>query len=349
MGKIRINFSDHLGIKENEIIPFLKTLRFHSSFFSANILNSYLNNILELAGLKVIDFSKQSNIYDDLGHKFIIDKIQVFDKKTLWKICKQEKLVSTKEISKPSRIGIKSFKGYTEQLYLDCNKYIDLCEYFNGRYIKSKKDWNITIPNILKDFLSQKSLSSLNKPIEIRINSHMSIAFVAGYFLDSKSGIDVYPLQNTIGKGLVSWSNRQVSSKYKWIIEKTNEGNSDDLAIAVSITHNTKQKVNNFIKSQNKKFISAHLNINNKTGPQLIEDGKHAWSLVCELQKIVLDLKQVHSSKRIHIFIAGPNAFIFMLGQLSHVFGKVIFYDYDFDEKIIPNDGYFKTILLPIN
>jgi hypothetical protein len=47
----------------------------------------------------------------------------------------------------------------------------------------------------------------------------------------------------------------------------------------------------------------------------------------------------------LHLFISGPNAFLFYLGQLAHGLGRIPFYEFAFAGG--PPGGYVASIGLP--
>lgn len=100
-------------------------------------------------------------------------------------------------------IGVQSF----ERIEKDTNNIVKdtlcLLEKFEDRHLKEKYDWNEDILKCLQDFLP--SVTCDKQAYQITLDTHLSIAFAAGRILDSKSGINIFPIQKTATNGSVLW------------------------------------------------------------------------------------------------------------------------------------------------
>ena len=89
---------------------------------------------------------------------------------------------------------------------------------------------------------------------QIFLDTHASIAFAAGRILDSKSGINVFPIQKSSTNGTVLWDVKLSSKRNytNWDIshEKFNE-NQYDSALVLNVTRNIYNDVVKFIKENN--------------------------------------------------------------------------------------------------
>jgi hypothetical protein len=59
--------------------------------------------------------------------------------------------------------------------------------------------------------------------------------------------------------------------------------------------------------------------------------GRHAFDLAQSLAAKVKALRETGSLGRVHLFIAGPGAFAFYLGQRHHALGSTTLYEFDFE------------------
>ena len=70
-GRLRKRTAEHLGIDEDSMMEILGSVRIQHSFGSLADLNSLLGNCLQLAGMKPIQLTSSSSIYDDLIKKLL--------------------------------------------------------------------------------------------------------------------------------------------------------------------------------------------------------------------------------------------------------------------------------------
>lgn len=170
------------------------------------------------------------------------------------------------------------------------------------------------------------------------MNAHASIAFAVGRILDSKSGINVFPIQKSSTNGTVLWDVK-LSSKRNyatWDIshEKFHE-NQYDSALVLNVTRNIYGEVVTFIKENNLpigRIINCTPSGVGATNFS-VEDGTHATALANSVYNAIGRRSTVERRATLHIFAAAPNAFMFFLGQNSVGFGKCILYEYDFEQR----------------
>lgn len=237
-------------------------------------------------------------------------------------------------------VGIKSFERATEDMPEDT---LSLVDFFDGRYIKEDYQWDKEIFNSLDEFTDNFDSKYEYK---IYLETHLSIAFVSGYLLDSKSGIKIYPMQKT--EGISDWSPENDYKlgypELKTDIETLSD-EKEDVALVLGISRSILGDVKEFIKESElgiSKII--HCNIDGRSGLNVIKDGTHAIELANSISK-VLEEKRDTAEKRntLHIFAACPVAFIFYLGQLSRMFGKIVLYEFDTNDIT-----YLESFKLPI-
>ena len=86
------------------------------------------------------------------------------------------------------------------------------------------------------------------------MDTHISIAFAAGRILDSKSGVNIFPVQKSSTNGTVLWDVKLSSKKdyAKWDIlhEKFNE-NQYDSALILNVSRDIYNDVAKYIKERN--------------------------------------------------------------------------------------------------
>jgi hypothetical protein len=229
------------------------------------------------------------------------------------------------------RLAVRSFHHPFDSLWDGCDRLLDLAPAFDGRRIRDKKDWGETVQPKLEAFLRRHVTAQ--RPLELRLDAHLSIAFAAGYTLETR-GIKVTLRQATLN-GFTDWQSGsgETSADNTWIIEtEKRKAEKDDVVLAVGVTHDNAEDVERHIKrrlkSQARLFIRAKTQ---RTGRGAILDGAHAFVLA---DTLVQDLRQrldPQRRSRIHLFLAVPAGFAFFLGQLSHDLGRIRLYEFGYE------------------
>lgn len=213
---------------------------------------------------------------------------------------------------------------------------LSLLDKFDGRNLRNEYDWNNDIYPKLRDFLIA---STDNKhAYQVFLDTHASLAFAAGRVLDSKSGINVFPIQKSATNGTELWD-VQLSSKRNYsnwdISHEVFDENQFDSALILNVTRPIYNDVVEYIK-ENNLSIGRIINCTpSEVGATnfSIEDGNHAAALANSVYNAIAQRTTVERRSKLHIFASAPNAFMFFLGQNSLGFGKCILYEYDFEQR----------------
>ena len=118
-----------------------------------------------------------------------------------------------------------------------------------------------------------------------------------------------------------------------------------DIAVAVCLTHDITKDVRNYLTSS-KNAASALLVAKPTGGPgaRLVASGNHAFLLAESLAQ------QIYSARvkgcKVHLFIAAPNTFTFMVGQRQPALGDLILYEFDFEGA--HGGSYAPSLHLPV-
>lgn len=244
-------------------------------------------------------------------------------------------LVADKYSPKRISIGIKSFTRGAVYLE-DETMCLSLLDKFDGRNLKNEYDWNNDIYPKLRDFLIANTNNK--HAYQVFLDTHASLAFAAGQVLDSKSGINVFPIQKSATNGTVLWD---VKLSFKrsysnWdISHEMFDENQFDSALILNVTRPIYKDVVEYIKEKN---LSIGRIINctpNEVGATnfSIENGNHAAALANSVYNAIAQRTTVERRATLHIFASAPNAFMFFLGQNSRGFGKCVLYEYDFEQR----------------
>jgi hypothetical protein len=232
------------------------------------------------------------------------------------------------------KLGIRSFERYTEELEEEVDKHLCLLSHFHqgSREIKDNTLWNQAIYPTLHEFL--KKATRHHMTYLLRLETHCSVAFAAGYCLDSKSGREIIPLQKT-REGIKVWSPNLATSDgggplFK--IDSITISDGQDVAITISGTVDTLADAKVYVeKSLPQVGRILHFRASPNPSSSSVTDGTHALSLA---QQVVSEVKKRSADERLgclHIFGAAPNAFYFFLGQHARGFGRCTLYEYRFE------------------
>lgn len=348
MAKARKLMMQHLELdNEADLYAILGSIRIqHSKPGISLLIKDQLNSRLMLAGLKPIDFKFLTNPYNDLIVNCAGMGSKRFNKDSLLKLCRTERLYTGQPLLLKDDIpvGIRSFLPFTENLDEETNHLLCLSDHFDGRLIKSEKSWNRDIYTKLLEF--SKGVFSPGSAYLIQFNTHLSITFAAGLILNPKSGVRAFPVQR--GGGLIAWIPdvyHEVISDYPLFTEEITEDSliESDTVVAISVTRNVKSHVDWYMEEyhlSSKMFYHFYLPLE---GTKSIQDGTHAWLLAEQVIR-VLDRRNPRQRKgKVHFFIAAPGGFVFFLAQQAANIPEITLYEHNFS-----GDGsYFPSLVLP--
>lgn len=247
------------------------------------------------------------------------------------------------------KVSIRSFSRGTDNIHTNAEFSICLVDMFKGRYLKEGLCWN---ENIYSQLVSEttKAINDQDLKYQLHINAHTSIAFAMGRLLDSKSGIHAFPIQRTANYGEQLWEIKKSSKAYDlWDINwlegcPVNKYNFDCVLI-VNVTHDITNQVEEYLLDEN---IEVNRKIICKLSGQCnsaITNGEHAQQLSDEISKVLTQRTREERLGRLHVFISAPIGFVYYLGSVSRGFGKIVLYEYDYEQNI--TGTYSPSIMFP--
>lgn len=296
-------------------------------------LHKYISYSNQMLSFDQISFIASATVNDQMissTHGDGIDR-KKFDEELEKRIF----LIADKYSPKRISIAVTSFPRGAVHLE-DRTMCLSLVDKFDGRNLKSGYDWNNDIYPMLRDFLISNTKNE--HAYQVFLDTHASLAFAAGYVLDSKSGINVFPIQKTAMNGTKLWDVKLSSKKSysNWSISHEElEENQFDTALILNVTRPIYKDVLEYIK-ENNLSIGRIINCTPNEGGATnfsIENGNHAATLANSIYSAIAQRSTVERRATLHIFAAAPNAFMFFLGQISRGFGKCVLYEYDFEQR----------------
>jgi len=340
MGRIRTSWCDHLQLStDDQLKQVLMPLRIRAGAGDLCDVQDRLNDKLQNAGLRPVPADAHVHPYDDLIRKVRADSTAEFTRAELQAICVTNGLwtgVRLKE--EPAvQVGLRSFLRWAEHMEDETEHMLCLSDHFDGRPIKDTALWHQGVFPKLSGFLTETMRPQC--AYHLHVDAHSSIAFAAGYCLDTKSGANIIPVQKT-RRGRLVWDPalRDPNASYTdWQLEelRINESGTD-VALAICATHDVVQDVRLYAEGE---LPGVKRMLVCKTTPlpatSAIADGAHAYDLAQSLSTLLKTTRSVQERQaHLHIFAAAPNALMFFLGQHARSFGRFTLYEFDFDSGV---------------
>lgn len=274
------------------------------------------------------------------------------------------------------RLGIRSMIGWAPELEKEADHTLDLTRHFDARFddrrfITTPEHWQSAIYPEVRTFL-RRHCSDSRRPVVLQFAAHQSIAFVAGWVYEAKSGLDVTVKQYTSRGGSFEWrpddgtlpgdvrraepprpigysGESAAVTDGLWQTRRDIEldPTGTDVAVAVSLTHEIVADVRACVAAQCLsigRIVDA--TIAPEPGHEALKGGEHALRLAQRLIRRISAQRPNERGGRLHIFGAGPNAFFFYLGQMARSLGRIVLYEFPFGRPDLER-RYQKSIELP--
>ena len=345
LGKIREAWRDHLKLTLDDFDDFARRLRLRVDYLSRRELKESLNERLINVGLREIPVDKTQNIYDSLTQQLIVNRTNSFDPASFRDYCKREDLLASPPTSGPPVLGIRSFMRCAERMEDECSSFVCVASNFEGRHIRSTESWQSMVLPSVKTYLKDASPALRAGENHLLLECHSSVAFLAGYELDRKSGTQVFPVQKGVRTSVWKPGTTTSRADSTWATTASAAlGNGDDVAVVVSVSRDALADVQAYVGS-----VPAIGNIVDArptcgVGQRAVVDANHAVALADSLAEVI----RAHTPKTggtIHLFLAAPNTLAFFLGQHRGALGKVQLYEFDFERE--RGGSYSPSIHLP--
>lgn len=331
MGKVRKLWREHLELNsEEELKTILKSLRIRTNYPDLHTITETLNPSLKLAGLLSFPVDKLQNKYYTIVPRLHGQKQNRFTPESLMEICKREGLLLPTDIDMPYKIGIRSFMRGAENLEKETQEMLCLAHLYEERTIRDHKEWFETALPSISHFVA--AVAAKQKKIELTFHTHLSLAFATGYCLEPKLGKSVSVLQTTQNTQMV-WS-----PLFKTVYNNDElffwedfflRDDSKETAIAISLTHEIQEDVKAYVLSELPNVGRVfHAKVLPSPSYQALKDGDHVVALAQAVSFKIANSRTIKERfGKVHVFLAGPVAFAFFLGQYSKSLGSLELYE----------------------
>ena len=346
VGKVRSKFANHLSVPEEELRPFLDTVRFT---LGKNLidLKREMKRGIQLAGMKPIDPTVTHTVYDDLAWKLFEQGYHSFDKEAFNLMIQEEQLMAP-PATEHSEISIQSFSQFARRPHDLLAAHLDLRPFFDERFPKEDSYWNKEIPEQISAFMLDEKLMELPQPIHIFFDCHLSMAFLSGHLISPKHGIQIIPTQKSSSTYELWEPNASGTETDLWTFQTVGEIDKE-LILGISVTHQIHHHLKSYIAAEGLSEVPQILVcLTGETGTALsvVSGGGQAWQLGYQLEKRLREMR-VHTCRKIHLFFSGPVALGYILGHtLRHITRCVQLYEYDFEGQR-GDQRYYPSLRIP--
>jgi hypothetical protein len=233
----------------------------------------------------------------------------------------------------PQVVGIRSREPLGDRPALTLN----LTRHFDDQFIKDLALWKTAVLPELEEFL--RPMLTGGRPLLLDFAAHASLAFATGYVLEKKSGLEIAIRQRSPSGGFHDWKpdDGPLPDSPYWRPEDDHllEEDASDVAVAVALARPVLDDVRLYLE-QERLPIRRLLPVTLAPEPSErgVRNGAHALALAGALARRLQTRTIQERRGTLHLFVAGPNAFLFYLGQLAHGLGRIQLYEYDLDSGI---------------
>lgn len=236
---------------------------------------------------------------------------------------------------KPLQIAIGSFDGWGSRLRGDYDWPLDLVPLFKGRFIDEPDTdpWNREVLSRLRIFLADHLEEG--RPLHLRLDTHLSIAFAAGYLIDARAGFELTLEQPIQGQAPLLWrtSEGEVPEGPLWTLEEPVEFNPEagDEALAISVSNSAKRGAEDYLRKAGLPVRVLHSAVvAGGAGLLSVKSGAHALRLAQELRQLYVERDRRPPGATLHVFVSCPKTFAFLLGQVAGPWRLIQLYEWDF-------------------
>ena len=191
---------------------------------------------------------------------------------------------------------------FAEQLESEVSQLLCLEKFFDGRLLKKGYTWNSTICEKLEEFLQEKSLLSKIRKEDCRLflDCHASIAFYAGYQLDLKSGVRLFPVQKGVS-GQEVWK-PDGTTEADWVVSnKTTSRKSNDVALCLSVTRDVVNDVQRYLENSSINVGKIYnFLLPGGSSSQTVRSPKHGLALADKLSNKIRELRAGQCGRVVH-------------------------------------------------
>jgi hypothetical protein len=342
MGEVRECWREHLGLSsDDELYALLDGLHITEGHSSLEKLRHEVSLNFRLVGLVGAE-SETAFIYDEAAKQLLIKEVNRFDRTSFQQWCKTEKWFSPKIVIARRSVALATFSPRPTPAHMrgaDEESALSLVDRFEGRHLREGVAWaDLKAPVV--DFL--KARLAEQPAMRLFLEAHSSVAFLAGSALRFKDGADVEIVQKGDRNPGIVWDSTDGADGPPPVIDSEIIGTGKDVALAVGLTRDPTETVRAYVRRRLSDVGTIlHVSPAGGVSQNAIAGGQHAATVATAISEAVRAVRKPGGT--VHVFLVGPNAFSFMLGQQAEAMGRCIPYEFDFSGQ---TDGSYQPTFI---
>ncbi|MBY5809644.1 MULTISPECIES: SAVED domain-containing protein [Rhizobium] len=328
MGEVRALWRKHLKLDtDEELYAILDTFHIMEGYHSLQDMREHVDLRFQVVGLTSGGNSLEFK-FDGAARALKVTERNVLTREAFEALCIEQGWIKSTQPEDRKNISIRSFSdGPTDYLDATPDNTLSLLHMFDVRHLQAGADWNTDVRPAVEDFLTR--VRETDKSIRLFLDSHASVAFLAGAMLGFKTNTHVELNQKGRGPTTV-WRSDDGKVGPPASTSVINIGDGLDVAVVVSFSRNALADVQEYVTAK-VPSIGRILHVTPEGGPgqKSLAGGEHASDLADQIADALKALRPAFGAQR-HFFISGPNAFAFSMGQHRDAIGPVTLYEFDF-------------------
>ncbi|MBY5439054.1 SAVED domain-containing protein [Rhizobium leguminosarum] len=328
MGEVRALWRNHLKLDtDEELFAILDTFHIMEGYHSLQDMREHVDLRFQVVGLSSGGNSLEFK-FDGAARALKVTQRNRLTREAFEELCIEQGWIKSTQPEVRKNISIRSFTdGPTDYLDATPENTLSLLHMFDARHLQAGADWDTDVRPAVEGFLT--GVRETDKNIRLVLDSHSSVAFLAGAMLGFKTNTHVELNQKGRGPTTV-WRSDDGKAGPPASTSLIDIGDGSDVAVVVSFSRNALADVQEYVKA-NVATVGRilHVTPHGGTGQKSLAGGAHAADLADQIADAVKALRPAFGARR-HIFISGPNAFAFFMGQHRDAMGPVTLYEFDF-------------------
>lgn len=330
-GRVRKLWRQHLKLStDQELEEVLSGFHIQQSQPTLEAMREKVNTSFQIIGLITCETNSEFR-FDGAARALRSQERYRFTREQFTALCMEENWIRSDAPESFRNVALRSFSdGPLDIMDALPEQTLSLLSLFEGRFPSPGIEWNDVIKPQVETFLT--GIRQTERKVRLYLNTHSSIAMLAGKCLGHKSGVEIELVQKgRMGDSV--WSENESQDEPDAVIETETVGTGSDVAVVLSIARNALPKARAYIL-ENQPDIGRiiHVTPANGYGQRSVKNGSHAVALAEQVSDVVMDA-DLPVEASLHIFSAAPNAVNFYLGQHTDFLGTCVFYEFDFQRQ----------------
>lgn len=338
MGKVRRCWREHLKLETDEqLLEVLAGFHIKDNHHDLEMLREHVSLRFRVVGLVGAETST-TFLYDDAAKQLKIKNLNRFDRESFEQWCRGENWFLPTRPASRRGVAIRTFQDGVTPIDMleampDCT--MTLTDHFDGRHLREGRTWGeLQVP--ITDFL--RRMLAARPDMRLFLDAHASVAFLAGATLGFKTGADVEVVQKGQNNPGQVWNAHDGVDGPDPVIATETVGGGKDIALAIGLARDPLVQVREYAASALPNVGTIlHVLPDGGDDQKAVRGGAHAAAIAATVARAVASIRKPGGT--VHVFVSGPNAFSFLLGQQAESMGRCIPYEFDFSGRV---DGSYR-------